>query len=83
MRASNSSSLIPTPPDRLADAPTTYSGGDSVRGNSPWCRRLFREQGWGARRDRPGLFEETAARIAEMLGPPAGPLASGDDVLPA
>jgi [pyruvate, water dikinase]-phosphate phosphotransferase / [pyruvate, water dikinase] kinase len=64
-------------------APTTYSGGDSVAGELAWCRRLFREQGWAVLDVTDQAVEETAARIVEMLGPPAGPLASGDDVLPA
>jgi regulator of PEP synthase PpsR (kinase-PPPase family) len=64
-------------------APTTYSGGESVASELAWCRKLFREQGWAVIDVTDQAVEETAARIAEMVGPPAGPLAGGDDVLPA
>jgi regulator of PEP synthase PpsR (kinase-PPPase family) len=64
-------------------AATAYSGGESVADELAWCRKLFREQGWAVLDVTDQAVEETAARIAEQVGPPAGPLASGDDVLPA
>ena len=69
-----------TKPTKLRSTPRAE---DTRRKIYDAALQLFREQGWAVLDVTDQAVEETAARIAEMVGPPAGPLASGDDVLPA